>query len=541
MGSEDSTSTEVDRLVRQAARMARRGEESAAVEADIEQAGGTDVAEDVSDGSEDDEDNGEGAASATKRKRRTKAEKAAAEGRAPTIQELEVNDLLPKDLPDAVESVKTLSDLMARWNIGQDPEFKVDIYRQYPKMFPGGMKADGFYDTWNEPLTNEMIQSEYGGGSYRVAIMGPNPKNASLQKHYDSIVVQYPGEANYSRLPRAMQARQVREQGGGDFAQPPPIPMQGEHPKLAEAALSTMAGIVTAEREERHRMGARAETVATAGQAGVQPVVEAERRRADDLIAAERRLVHTEREHMEQRLTEERGRIAALEQRIEEMRMESQSRPSVASELREVLSMPQFNGGGDRAASERMLENVLQKHGQELERIASQHTVAMAGAQQQAQGAMESARQSHQTEIAALREAARREVEAERDSARRQLEAEKESARRREERSEDVLKLEREERRRDQERFREQLAERDQQWKDRMDNQKQMIEQSWDSRHSATVSNYEQRVLSLQGEVDRLKEDLRDAKTRVNEQNDPLAQLAKARELREAITGKSVV
>jgi len=533
---EEPASSEVDRIVAAAARTARAEEEDEP-EPDEE------PPRDVEPGEDREPANERPEPEPKKRKLRgaavSKAERAAAEGRSITAEEREARDMVPKDLPEVVENEKTLGDLMAKYNIGQDPEFKAWVSRSWPKVFPGGVKADGFYDSWDQPLSNELLQSEYGGGTYRIAIMGPNPKNSQVPKHYDGITINYPGEPNYDRMPKAMQARQGREADYG--AMPPPMAVPaGEHPKITEVVLGAMTDIVKGERDERRRMEDRAEKEATTGQAGVQPVVEAERRRADELIAAEKRLSQTERENLAQQLSAERTRFAVLEQKIEEMRMEAQSRPSTTAEMKELLSMPQFSGGGAQvaaAASERMVESMMTKHGEELKRMAEQNALAMSTVQTQHQASVDAMRQAHQSELASLREAGRRDIEAEKDSARRQLESERESAKRREERAEDQLKTEREERRRDQELARKQLDERDIQWKDRMENQKQMIDTSWDARHSTTISGYESRALTLQGDIDRLKEELREAKTRVNEQNDPLTQITRARELKEAIVG----
>ena len=58
-----------------------------------------------------------------------------------------------RDLPAVEENVKTLGDLMARYRIGEDPDFRVLIYRLWPKTFPGGILAEGYYATYDQPIT----------------------------------------------------------------------------------------------------------------------------------------------------------------------------------------------------------------------------------------------------------------------------------------------------------------------------------------------------------------------------------------------------
>lgn len=455
-----------------------------------------------------------------KRKRPAPAEPA-----QQTIEELDVADVLPRDLPKPSENVKTLGDLNAKYNIGDSPEFKLQVWRTFPKLFPGGVKADGFYDTWSEPLTEEMVQSEYGGGTYRIAVVGPHPTKPNNTKHYDSLSLSIPGEAKHTRIPRAMQA----VAGGGASADHGPMPgpvivPQPENAKLSETAMKLAFDVADKERDERRRIEDRSADAVEKARSLADPIIQSERRRADELVQAEKERSETERRMMNERLDRERDERDRLEKKLENVMQEMQmQRSSAASELKELLPLVQRPDDSGKAA-ERMLESVLAKHRDEIASMAAQH-----------QQMIESINRQHQDALSSLREANRIEVQSIRESARREVESERDAARRREERIEDQLKAEREERRRDQDRGREQLAERDQQWRDRLDQQKQSIEQSWDARHQSVVANYENRLLWQQTEIDRLKSEVSDLKSKMTDSGDPIAIVHKAKEIREAM------
>lgn len=453
-------------------------------------------------------------------------------GKQKTIEELDTDDLLPKKLPKPVENVKTIGDLCAKYDIGDSPEFKLQVYRTYPKMFPGAMKADGFYDTWNEPIDLEMIQSEYGGGTYRVVVIGPHPTRTNLPKHYDSISVQIPGNPKYDRLPKAMQGREHADDGKNSGAQisAPQMPTPTENPKLVESAMKMAFEQAKMEREERREIERRSEERERERYQHqsqqqqnydpskvYEPIVDAERRRADDLLRSERERAESERRFMEERLSEEKRNREEFERK---MQVEQSTKRSLAQEVRDLQEAGLFKSG-DEGMAKAMLEQILEKHRGEMDAVQRQHAEFI-----------KSIRDSHQQEQQSIRESHRRE-----------LEAEREASRNREQRIEERLQSEREERKRDQDRsremlnereqrYRETLAERDQQWKDRMAQQEQMLNQSWESRHNALISSYENRIQWQQGEIDRVKSELSEAKHRQREEQDPISQIHKWAELK---------
>lgn len=463
---------------------------------------------------QDDDDEGEpeetsSSKKTTKRRRKSTRKNGNPEaglGQAKTLDELEVDQLIPKEHPQPTENVKTLGDMYAKFGVGDSPEFNIQVWRTFPKMAPGGRKFDGFYDTWDTPLSYEQIQSEYGGGQYRIAVMGPHPSRPNQRKHYDSLSISISGEPVWDRVPRALAGKEKKPDAAGATAgfSMPSVPSQ-ESPKLAEAALKMMQSTAESERDERRRIEDKSEARRARDYESFTPVVEAERRRADELVAAERSRSETERRYMQERLEEERHDREELKKRMEHF---ESSRPSVGAEIAALAQAGLFQRDDGGTAKE-MLTQVLEKHRAETDQLVMRHTQFI-----------DSMRQGHQAELQAIRDAHRRE-----------LEAERESSRSREQRMEERYNSEREERRRDQDRFSTQLKERDQQWTDRMEQAKENVRSSWEARHQSTIASYENKEQWLRQEIDRLTRELTEAKLKQQESGDIFTQLSKYREL----------
>lgn len=435
-------------------------------------------------------------------------------------QEQDLRDLLPKELPPPQEKVKTLGEMVSRYKIGQDPQFRLQVYRLTPKFFPGGIKADGYYDEYDIPLTQDMIASEYGGGQFRVKVVGPEPSNPTGWKHYDSVVVDIAGEAKQSRRPRASQ---VAEPAPAAAAVPPaPFQVVGgsqEDPKLAQAALNMSKELLQSERDERRRIEDRVVDAQKQAQQIVEPIIEAHKMRADDVLRSERERAQIERRMLEERLAEEKAERRRLEERFQAM--ENQPRVSVAEELGKLMAhMPR---GDDGQGAQRMLEQVLDKHRMELESIQKQHQLQL-----------ESIQKNHGLLVESLRESHRQEMQSMRESHARQLEAERETFRNREERAEQVLAAEREERRRDREMFQRSEEQRDRQWKDRLENQEANIKAQYESRLTSTETTLKTRIEWLQAEIDKKDGEISDLRTRLQENADPVAQFEKLGAFRDA-------
>jgi hypothetical protein len=421
-----------------------------------------------------------------------------------SIEEMDIDDLMPKGLPAPDGTLKSLGDLYAKFGIGRHPDMRVYIYRSYPKIGPRGVKVDGFLDEYDTPLTEQQIQADYGGGQYRVVVVGPHPTDPRLPKHYGSIAVTLAGEPNWERKPRATRSHEDYQARGA--ANPPPLPIPAqENTKITEVALKMFQTSASEEREERRRMERKMEEERNSTRALAEPIAEAERRRADDLIQAERERGLTTQRFLEKQLEEQRIALLETKRQMEAM---SNSRPSIGAELRELAEAGLFsNREGDAARA--MFNTVLEKHRDEVAGLNTAHS-----------DFIKQLRQSHANEIEALRAASARE-----------LVAEREASRSREERIEERLKTERDERRRDQERHRQDLEQRDVHWKDRMEQALATQQSSWEARHQSLVSTYENRTIWLQAEVDRYKQEAYDLRMKQDEKGDIGTQLLKMKEL----------
>lgn len=453
-------------------------------------------------------DNGEPEPPKPKRKR---ARKPKEDNGAKTIDEMDAgfSFLGEQALPKPAENVKSLGDMYNKYGVGMDPDFKVQVYRTYPKMFRG-KKFDGFYDTWDIPVSLEEIQAEYGGGQYRIRVVGPHPTNPNMTtRHYDSMGVSIAGDPRWERVPRAMEGKEVTPTPGSPSYQMPP-PAVAENPKLAEAAMKMAQATAEAERDERRRVEDRAESrrLETAG--GMAPVIEAERRRSDDVIAAERARGASERQIMDERLHEERTARESMRTRMDTM---GSNQRSIGEEIASLAAAGLFKSGDDGGTTRAMLTQILEKHRGEMTAVQTSHMTFI-----------ESLRQGHASEIVAIREAHRSETT-----------AVNEAGRSREGRIDERLQSEREERRRDQDRHRETTEQRDLQWKDRMDQAQQTLQSSWESRHQALVSTYENRIQWLQQEVDRVKSELSEQRGKQEEKGDILTQLGRLGDVQQAI------
>lgn len=454
-----------------------------------------------------DDSDDEGAPKRKPRKRRTSRQ---SDEEVPYTDE-DVAAVLPDSvLPTVTEKRKTLYDMYAKYSVGSNPEFRVTVTRLSPKYW-GKTKIDGYYDTYDHAITEEEIFSAYGGGLFRVAVMGPNPMQMNLPKHYDSVQVNMPGDPNLKRLPGGVAG--VGSNGSDNG--PPPLPLLPvpEGPKLSEVALKMATDMATAEREERRRiedrMEARMSQPTTSPMDLYAPIVEAERRRADDVLQAERARGDAERRMMEERMKEER---AAREQAERRHESESRGRPSVAEELRALTEAGLFRRDDGGAAKE-MLSSLLERHRQDV-------------------GSLQ---ENHGRFVEQIRTAHEREMEAMRASHLRELEAEREAGRAREARVEERLSSERQEKHRDQDRYREQMAERDQSWKDRNEQALAAAEIGWKSRLQSLTETYENRIQFLQQRIDELRTEVHELKSRQQEAGDIFTQIHKHKAFQEEI------
>jgi len=454
------------------------------------------------------------AAEPAKKKRRTSRRKRQPVAKELTMEELDKQQLLPPETPKPTEKVRGLGDLYAKYRIGDDPTFRVHVYRLFPKVAPGGRKFDGFYDEWDTPLSEQQIQAEYGGGEFRIVVQGPHPDDPRKWKHYESLRVQLAGDPKWERQPRALRQGDTNatEAAAGNPA-PLPAPAAPESPKVVESALKLMADTVTAEREERRRIEDRAQQGHGRGEDPyVKHAIDAERRRADEVSKVERERREEERRRREEEREQERRDREEMRREMDSMR--HRPTPSIGEELSKLAQAGIFRNDDGGVAKE-MLSQILERHRGEMEALHRQHGAFV-----------ESIRSAHETQLSALREAHLKEMAAER-----------EASRAREDRVNERLVAEREERRRDRETYRSQVEERDKQWRDRMENQKEMLEQTHQSRYTSTVTTFEQRLQWKDQEIDRMRTENHDLKMKQEEKGDIFTQLAQIGQLKEAVKG----
>lgn len=421
-----------------------------------------------------------------------------------SFEDSDLDKLLPRELPEPAEIVKGLGDMYAKYGIGEDPAFKIAVYRIWPKIAPGGMKFDGYYEEWDTPLSMDQIVSEYGGGQYRIVVMGPHPENDRQVKQYDSLQIGFPGDPKWSRVPRALQGKQV--EGANKGVEMPPMPSVAEPPKLAEVAMKMATDMADRERDERHRAEARGESKLDAASKMFQPVVEAERRRADDVVRIERERSDERVKAAETRLAETRSEVGELRAQMEQV---ARSQPRLADEIKSLADAGLFRSGEDGQAVKTILNQVLERHRADIETL-----------QKQNQSFVESMRQAHEREIESMRSAHQRE-----------LDSEREAGRARETRAEERLASEREDRRRWEEQKRREMEDRDKAAKDRLDQALDTQRQNDESRRTMMDSIHENRLNQLQLELDRLRSEASDAKTRDRDQGDLLTQLHRMKEI----------
>jgi len=424
-----------------------------------------------------------------------------------------------RDLPAAEENVKTLGDLMAKYHVGEDPDFKALLYRTWPKVFAGGVLAEGYYATYDQPITEQTIAEEYGGGHYRVAIHGPRPHSTHGTKHYASTILKIAGEPRTDRVPnRGVGAVPGTGAPPHQPYQPPPSDA------MVDKAFTTLQSIYSDERTERLTSRAEAE------QRQQEARREAEHRQSEaervsresmnnvgaiyekftrDVIESERASHERERRLTEERVREREDRLKETEQRhAEERRRHEDERRTAPDPLDSVGRIAELFKGDGGASQQRILDSVLTKHREEIALF-----------REESARATERIREANSHEAAAIRDASRREVEAERmasSTRERELLRQIESAR--------------EERARDADRYREDLLNRDQAAKDRLEQQRETISMQQESRYKTLEQQGELRITYLRDELERKTHELEELRSTAREDKDPRTTMLRMKE-----------
>lgn len=435
-----------------------------------------------------------------------------------SVEELEAAQSR-RDLPAREENVKSLGDLLAKYHVGEDPDFKALLYRVYPKVFPGGILAEGYYETYEQPFTEEVVAGAYGGGKYRVVIHGPRANSTHGTQHYASVQFTVAGEPRVDRVPRRGVVAETAPGAAPLQYQPPPSD------RMVDRAFSSIQSNYEKERDERLQIRQEAERrQAEARREAEARQLEAVRaaRESMDIIGAvherhsqaiieseraaherERKLIEDRAQERESHLMEERQRYADEQRRREDERLHA---PDPYDSIVKTAAL--FKGDGGES-QQKILDSVLQKHRDEIAMFREESGRATARIQE-----------ANAHEAAALREAARREVEAERMAA---ASREKDLLRQ--------IEQAREERQRDADRFREDIATRDQASRDRLDQQREMLNMQAESRYKTLETQNELRMTYLRDDNERKTNELNELRNSSREDKDPITAITRMKTL----------
>jgi len=462
------------------------------------------VSEDVEQIEIDDPEMGPPAPS--RRRRGKRREDAAADAVADAVPSLE--DVEPD--PDG-NGIRTLDSLLAKYEVGVKPTYHAILHRLWPKFFAGNVPAAGFLARLDQVFDQETIRSEYGGGTYRVIIMGPDPKRSpNATRPYAQFSFEIAGPPN----PNAGRADATPAAAPGM-----PMIMQQEQPGLASTALKTMAEVSAKDREDRIRAEKEAKVEVERAREASLPLFTQAQQLGKEMLDAERERAKTEREFLLRQISDARDAQQKLEERISQM---DQQRPRIADEMRDMQKLfgpSQEVVAAATKANESITTAILERHRQELETISKQHLALV-----------DSLRSTHAGEIAAVRDAHMRE-----------LGAEREASRMREQRHEEQLKTEREERRRDAEALRREADARDKAWQERMAQQEERLKTLYESRIATNQNMADSRIGWMQSEMDRLQAKVNELEGKQQDKGDLVSQLGRIKEATDALKGLGLV
>jgi len=423
--------------------------------------------------------------------------------------------------PEPEEDIRDLDSLQAKYKVGDDPEWSVRIYRLHPPFFPGNINAQGFYDEYHHPISEEFVAREYGGGKYEARIYGPQ-KNGNGRQSYARIQFTIPGPPNYDRLPTAVRESIAAHQDaqasgkGGSTVSGPVVQGGGsagitEPPGLVQQAFRYFSDRLDLVEKDRTKMLEERRTRRDDSESPrmVEYIREISKEAADARANAEREAREIERQHYQQR-----ERELSLETRRLREEAQSSSR-SVFGDVERIVSMLKND-----ETTTKIMDSVLDKHRTEVDAMRAAHSREI-----------ESMRQAHEREMTAIREMHARDLEG-RD---RHWEA-------RVQRLEDQLAQERNERRRDEERYTERLRdERDRyderlriaedRAKEREESRVSTIVSAWESKYQTMEASKDNRIDSLVSELDRLRRENDDLRQRQREEGDVFHQIDRSKQL----------
>lgn len=384
-----------------------------------------------------------------------------------------------------------------KWKVGVDPEISIRIQRVYPKIFPNGIMAEGPLEEHITPIDESYIASSFGGGRYEVWIMGPG-KDGNGRRKYAQHLVTIPGEPNTDRPSKLVAARRS-DSVEAKPALPVPVVSGAEPVGVTQQALKTLEKVSDQERQRAESLEQKLMQKLAASSNEASALAELVKKQADEKIALLREQNERERQAAEERIRERDAKINEIREEIRQMQNNG------LGQVKEVLSIL----GPSQAAPQQMIESLLAKHAQEIEAMRAAHAREM-----------ESVRAAHLREIEIMREAHARD-----------LDSERRVAADRERRLADEVAQAREERRRDQELARTVQEQRDQASRDREQMRVDALNDMWQSRLRSADESANFRINALQAEIERLRGEVSELRSKQREDGDVFSQIEKARSL----------
>ena len=386
-----------------------------------------------------------------------------------------------------------------KFKIGVDPDMDIQIVRVYPKIFPNGVVAEGLLDTCPTPIDQEYIARTFGGGRYEIYAMGPG-KNGHGRRRYSKYTLSIPGVAN-SAMPSSLAKDAI---GKGDTRMQAPVVATPptENTSVTQQALKTLEKVSDDAQKRAKTLEDRMYNGAASGVAEASKLADLVREESDKRVQLLRDQSEREGRMLEERLRDRDKEIEALRVEVRQM---NQAAPGTLKDIVEMIRPNRPDG----SISQEVMNSLLSKQASELEAM----------------------RAAHMREVEAARAAHLREIESIRQSNERDREADRREAAAREQRVVDQLTQTREERRRDLDMHRQLQEQRDIAARDREQGRVELVDTMWQARTRSAEEAANFRIASLSAELERLRGEISDLRSKAREDGDVYSQIEKAKQL----------
>ncbi len=411
-------------------------------------------------------------------------------------EETAVPSFDPSERAEPEENLKTLAGLCAKYRLGVDPDFYIQISRVHPRFYPGTtIKADGFLEQVTDAVTKPFIQQRFGGGKYVCVVFGPNVKGGN--RFYSRCVVDIPGEMNTQAL-----TGKLKEQQMGGVVQGGVQTIGGVATESPAVAVKALDMISTMHEQSGSRVASLEKQVLerSQGDTGMLDLVRSMASEQSEQLA---KVHEREMQAAQARITDERDARSALERRLEAV--EGDRGRSGMQDMERIDALM----GKTSESQQKVLQHTIDRHAEELRHI----------------------RENHGQTLGQMRAAFEAEKSTLRDNAAREMEANDRRWQAKIDRSDGMLQNEREERRRDRELAEQRLKDREDALRIQAEQTRELIETQWRSRVTTIETSNDVRLSSFEDRIATLKADLAEAKGQVASQGDAFQQIDKARAL----------